>query len=378
MAEAIRQQRFGAMRARCAHVTFAALCLVLLPLLFGCSGGPAAATTGSTGTPATPRSTTCASGADCALGPGLSHARLIVEPDDGISPFTGAIASATQSVQVELYLLTDTRIVQALEEAANRGVDVRVLLELHPLGENPTGPQKTFDSLAAAGVHMKAADPAYTLTHEKAMIVDGATLYVMTCNLTKSALGGSSAATNREYAVVDTDGDDVREAQAIFQADWDRTTTPQDTDPNLLVSPLNARTKLSALIASTQSSLLLDQEEMYDSGMEDALIAAAGRGVRVQVLLPQAQTDDPTATGGASQDVARLAQGGVQVRYTTTLYMHAKIVVADGARAFIGSENFSAQSLDSNRELGVLVADPAVLARLTTTFAMDWSTSKAA
>ncbi len=106
--------------------------------------------------------------------------------------------------------------------------------------------------------------------------------------------------------------------------------------------------------------------------MEDALIAAAKRGVSVQVMLPQ------PSSGGASADVTRLTQGGVQVYYTTKLYMHAKMILADGARAFVGSENFSAQSLDGNRELGVLVADPAALARITSTFQLDWSTAQAA
>lgn len=353
--------------------------LLIVPLLAACGESASQATTsaatqtaasGATSRPCT--GATTAGATPCVLGDGLAHARLIVEPDDGASPITGAIASATSSVQLELYLLTDTRVVQALEEAANRGVDVRVLLEMHPLGENPTGPQKTFETLAAAGVHMQAADPAYTLTHEKAMIVDGATLYVMTCNLTKSALGGSSAATNREYAVVDTDTADVREALAIFQADWDRA-APHIADPNLLVSPVNARAKLAALIASATTSLLLDQEEMLDASVEDALIAAARRGVAVQVLLPQPTTGSP-----ASPDIARLSQGGAQMRYTTQFYMHAKMLLADGTRAFVGSENISVQSLDGNRELGVLVADPAALARITSTFALDWSTAQAA
>lgn len=345
-------------------------CVLLLALLAGCANTSQSRALSVRATPYA-SATACAT-TGCPLAAGLVHAQMIVEPDDGASPITGAIASATTSVQLEMYLLTDTRVVQALEEAANRGVDVRVLLELHPLGENPTGPQKTFETLAAAGVQMKAGDSAYTLTHEKAMIVDGATLYVMTCNLTKSALGGSSAATNREYTVVDTSAGDVREAQAIFQADWNHT-TPSVAAPNLVVSPVNARAKLAALIASAKSSLLLDQEEMADASTEDALIAEARRGVTVQVLLPQ-----PSAGTPASADIARLAQGGVQVRYMTRLYMHAKMMLADGARAFVGSENISAQSLDGNRELGVLVADPDALARITSTFTLDWSTAQPA
>jgi phosphatidylserine/phosphatidylglycerophosphate/cardiolipin synthase-like enzyme len=193
----------------------------------------------------------------------------------------------------------------------------------------------------------------------------------MTCNLTKSALGGSSGATNREYAIVDTNADEVREAQAIFQADWDRQ-TPALADPNLVVSPVNSRPKLEQLLQSARSTLILEEEEMYDADMEGQLIAAAKRGVAVQVILPATPADNPNA----NQDVPRLTQADVQVRYSQTLYMHAKLIVADGTRAFVGSENFSGQSLDGNRELGIIVADPAAIATLQATFARDWGSAK--
>jgi phosphatidylserine/phosphatidylglycerophosphate/cardiolipin synthase-like enzyme len=54
------------------------------------------------------------------------------------------------------------------------------------------------------------------------------------------------------------------------------------------------------------------------------------------------------------------------------------MILADGTLAYVGSENFSAQSLDGNRELGVLVADPTALARITSMFQLDWSTAQAA
>jgi len=48
-------------------------------------------------------------------------------------------------------------------------------------------------------------------------------------------------------------------------------------------------------------------------------------------------------------------------------------VIIDGIRAFVGSQNFTATSLDQNREVGILVADPVALQRLQQTFESDWS-----
>jgi phosphatidylserine/phosphatidylglycerophosphate/cardiolipin synthase-like enzyme len=170
--------------------------------------------------------------------------------------------------------------------------------------------------------------------------------------------------------VVDADAGDVAEVKAIFSADWDRRPPPADaySQPRLVVSPVNARATLAALIASARRSLQIEDEEMYDAASEDALLAAARRGVSVEVVLPP-----PSGSSSYAPDVARLTAGGVHVRYLAAPYMHAKLVVADGALAFTGSENFSATSLDQNREVGLMIADPAALATFAHVFALDWA-----
>lgn len=68
----------------------------------------------------------------------------------------------------------------------------------------------------------------------------------------------------------------------------------------------------------------------------------------------------------------------MQVRYISTVYMHATMMIADDMRSFVGSENFSANSLDNNRELGLLIADTGVISKLKQTFQQDWSDAQAA
>lgn len=346
----------------------ALLLALVLMLLAGCAtststtrgtldGGPGATATAS----AAP---VCAS-ASC----GATSVEVFVEPDAGEAPILHAIEGANVSLEVEVYLLTDRDVTNALEDAAARGVNVRVLLEPHPFGQGTVSAQKIIESLVAAGVHAQAADPAYYYTHAKFLIVDAATLYVLTANLSRSGLGGSSATANREYGAITTDPADVAEARAIFAADWSRAPTPTLADPRLVVSPVNARGTLTALIGSARTALDVEDEEMADSASEDALIAAARRGVRVEVVLPA-----PSSGGGSnSADVARLLSGGVHVRYLSAPYVHAKLLIADGATAFLGSENFSATSLDHNRELGIIIGDPQAVATLGATFAQDWS-----
>jgi cardiolipin synthase len=60
-----------------------------------------------------------------------------------------------------------------------------------------------------------------------------------------------------------------------------------------------------------------------------------------------------------------------------SLYIHAKAIVADAGlpdqRVLVGWENFSTASLDYNRELGILTADPAVVAGMAATLASDYA-----
>jgi phosphatidylserine/phosphatidylglycerophosphate/cardiolipin synthase-like enzyme len=73
------------------------------------------------------------------------------------------------------HILTDRSVVHALEDAADRGVDVRILLEPHPFGEGDVSAARTLEELRAAGVQARQADQAYHYTHEKALVVDHAT-----------------------------------------------------------------------------------------------------------------------------------------------------------------------------------------------------------
>jgi len=339
------------------YLTIIALCIVLA----GCS----------VNLPVSSNTSSCAG--NCTTGPGVQGVNVFVEPVAGEHPITDAISAAKKSVWIEIYLLTDRNVIRALEEAPNRGVDVRVMLEPHPFGGG--SPARTMDQLKAAGAKVQDSNPSFALTHEKGMIIDGVTAYIMTSNFSRSALGsysGSSGFSNREYDIVDANPQDVQAVTAIFQADWNRTAA-QFNDPNLVVSPVNARNAFLALINSAHSTLLVEAEEMNDAIIEQALVSVAQHGVQVQVILPA-----PHGSSGDSnsQGISAIKQGSVQVREDARLYMHAKMMVVDGQKAFVGSENISTQSLDQNRELGIIVSDQGVLHTLQQTFQQDWGVSQ--
>ena len=296
-------------------------------------------------------------------GTGMAAVRqFIVLPDDGIQPLLDLIDAAGSRVYMKMYLLTDTRIVDALSRAQGRAADVRVMIEENPFGAGNSA-QQALDLLKQAGLRTKSANPAFRLTHEKSFVIDD-TAVILTANMTKAAFSR-----NREFGVVIAEPADVEEVAAAFIADWERSAfTPGR--PDLVWSPDNSREQIDRVIEAAVNSLDVYAEVVLDARHVHKLAQAARRGVRVRLLIsPPSQGE----TNSSSPGLDELQAGGVGVRTVRSPYIHAKAFVADGALAYTGSVNISTASMDFNRELGVLLADRGSIQRMTDAFERDWN-----
>lgn len=309
---------------------------------------------------------------------------LIVLPDMGYSTITDAIKGAKKSIKLQTYIFTNydasAEIVKALTERAKAGVDVQVIIEANPYipakplapGEQPVFGnvvnKETINALIAGGVRVKRSSPKFRYTHQKTFLIDDQTAYIMTLNFTNSGL-----TSNREYAVVDRDASDVAEIKRIFEADWQEITyVPKD--PDLVVSPNNSRQRIIKLIDSAKKTLMVQCEFVSDPEVAEHLGARAKAGVDVKVMMAHFDKDpntgyDPNTT---SQTLLN-GQGVAQLLFGKSIKMHAKMILADGERAYIGSENLTTNSLDNNREMGILVQDKAVVDTLAKVAAKDWA-----
>lgn len=286
---------------------------------------------------------------------------VFLEPEDGRGPILDEIEAAREEITLEIYLISDGEVIDALAAAVARGVHVRVLLEEHPFGGGGGQPE-TFDRLAAAGMDIRWNNPAFRFGHVKTFTIDRRVAVVMNQNLT-----WSSFEQNRELGVVTTRPDDVATALAIFEADWDRAAEPPPGP--LVVSPTNSRTALLGLIDGAERSLDVYAEVIRDQEFVDALAAAARRGVEVRIVMSKG--DDRQI-----ETLRDLIEEGVGVRLVSDIYIHAKLFLADGERAFVGSQNMTSASLDQNREIGIVIDDPAGVARIARAFATDWRIGK--
>jgi cardiolipin synthase len=94
-----------------------------------------------------------------------------------------------------------------------------------------------------------------------------------------------------------------------------------------------------------------------------ALIAAAGRGVRVTLIL-QARVEYVLLHYAARALYGQLLAAGIAIEEYHRSFLHAKVAVVDGKWATVGSSNIDPYSLLMAREANVVVRDPAFAGRL--------------
>jgi phosphatidylserine/phosphatidylglycerophosphate/cardiolipin synthase-like enzyme len=290
---------------------------------------------------------------------GPDHIEVVIEPSDNGSALLDAIRNATTSVHVTMYLLGDPRFVDALIERHQAGVDVKVVLN-HMFVNNAGTNSAAYNQLKSAGVSVTWAPTSFTLTHEKCVIIDGQVAWIMTMNLEKSS------PTNREFLAVDSEPGDVQEAEAVFAADFSN--RPYSPQGNALVAPVNARARIIELIQSATKTVTLEGEELSDYQVVDALAASKNAGVDVRVVLADTS---PSASQASAE--AELQAAKVQLVKVHAPYIHAKALVADGLRAYIGSANFTTASLQHNRELGVITTYAVTVDAVAHTLADDFA-----
>ncbi len=295
-------------------------------------------------------------------GPGtVAVQEFWVEPEAGLGPVAREMRSARTSLDVVVYLLTYREVISEMVAAHKRGVQVRVMVEESPFGGG-LGNGPALEQLKAAKVPWKYGHPTFRFTHEKAIIVDRKRALVMTANLTKSAF-----TRNREYIALITSAEEVADIQKLFDADWDRRQYTLRS-ASLVVSDVNSRVKLLELIEQARQQLEIEAEVMADKEIRAALVAAQERGVRVRVVMSPPEPEETTCDG-----LRELFRGGVWVRLVSSPYIHSKSMLVDGQRAYVGSINFTATSMEQNRELGIITSTPSVLRELQQTFELDWS-----
>jgi cardiolipin synthase len=111
-----------------------------------------------------------------------------------------------------------------------------------------------------------------------------------------------------------------------------------------------------AIAAARERLAIMTPYFIPDRPLITAIVAAALRGVRVDVILP-GRNNLPYCHWATRHLLWELLAHGVQVWYQPPPFVHSKVVLVDEAYALIGSANLDSRSLRLNFEFDLEVVD---------------------
>ena len=298
-----------------------------------------------------------------------SGPHLIVEPDDGLSPVVDFIASARTSLLIKQFTFTDETLIDAVVERKVAGVNVRVMLNAARSGGDRAN-DETFARFSAAGIHVQWANPKFYVTHEKSIVVDEAAALVATFNMCLKYFTRT-----RDYGVITRDPCHVAQIVEVFNADWAHEDWVPSAFEGLLWSNSGSRSHMAHFIDTATRRIDVQHPKFVDAVITDHLAAAIDRGVKVHVLCGGKHGISEWDVLDTFASLRTLRRFGAKVHKQKNLRVHAKLLIVDDERALVGSMNIDRSAFDLRRELGVMVDDPAVVARLKATFEADWDLS---
>ena len=321
------------------------------------------------------------------LGPnfvGGNNVVTLVNGDQIFPAMLSAIRSAKRSITFETYVWWNGEIgrqfTEALAERARAGVKVHAVLDAH--GTRRMGNENLI-KLRQAGVEVVKYHSIFWIdirrynnrTHRKLLIVDGKTAFIGGVGIADEWAGNADSPKHYRDNHYKVTGPVVAQLQAAFMTNWLKTRGKvlhgADYFPPLQSSgPYQAQAIRSSArnpnldtmyllaIASAQKSLRIENAYFLPDEMtRKELIAAAKRGVKVEIIVPGKHIDSKLVRAASRRHWPDLIQAGIKIYEYQPTMVHVKLLIVDDTFVSVGSGNFDNRSVRLNDEANLDVLD---------------------
>jgi cardiolipin synthase A/B len=257
--------------------------------------------------------------------------RVVIAIDERRTTVLEALAAARRRVGLSLFRCTDEAVFSALARAVRRGVKVDAIVSLRSKGSKQDQ-RRLRDALSRRGVTVHPYMDPVVKYHAKYLVVDDGPAIVTSLNFTKKCFSRTVDA-----LVVTHDAAVVDGLWRLMRADWKGSALPDGLPARLIVGPERARKQIAALIGQARRRLTLLDAKLTDPAMRRLLAARRRQGLEVRLM-----TD----------------------KQLHGLKAHGKILVIDNRLAMVGSIALRTLSLESRREVALVVEDRAAVKAL--------------
>lgn len=317
-----------------------------------------------------------------------------------------AIEAATQSVNLEAYIFQRGRVAQrfltALAERARAGVKVNLILDA--IGSFSTSEAYCSDLKRSGGrvefyhpFSWRSVASINNRTHRELLIVDGELGFIGGAGIADHWLISKQGRARWRDTVIRVEGDIVSNLQATFAENWlessgevifgeeyfphlpDRGTAKAmviNSSPSAGGST-RARILFQALVSAASSNIRITTPYFLpDRSMLGALVRAAGRGVKIEIIVPGKKSDHALTRSSSRRLYGRLLQAGARIYEYQPAMIHAKVLVVDNLWSVAGSTNFDNRSFGINDEVNLAASDPSLASQLSEDFLHDKAVSR--
>lgn len=346
------------------------------------------------------------------------HHDIKVSTDEGIIDL---IRNARRQIKVAIYQMTDENLQKEIIHAMQtRGLKVAILAEKNPInrcgpfkkdakdkvhrpiigpdgkvvciGDYPFKELFLINGGELAYFNNKKQSCSSTapikrcMHHGKMMIIDDKKALISTGNFNPSSFaklpeahsgnnfGLAQSYANRDYQIITQDQQAIETLTRMFELDFNGASFEEVKaflydypNSNVTIAPYNSAVKIKKIIANAKKNLKIEMQSLKHPGIVDAIIAAMQKDPKgkldVTIIVK-----DPCKYGvnrATYRQLCRLKDNGATILAFTCDneinglkgYMHAKMVLADGQKAWVGSQNFTG-GIGSHREYGLIITDP--------------------
>ncbi|MBR1369489.1 hypothetical protein RJ53_08290 [Methanocalculus chunghsingensis] len=348
-------------------------------------------------------------------------ATLFVSPDSAYEVFEEAILSADHTILMSVYEFTHPGIADLIQDAHNRGVNVRILLEGGPVGGVSPDQTNLLSGLNRTGIPVDMmGSPGgersrYRFLHTKYLIIDGESVIITSENFKESGIPFAGFEGNRGWGVWihdrrfadyftmvyadDALGRDITPiipVATINDPERDRLTPRTSRYAPIIIHEATVMPVISpdtshlvpAMITEATTSVEIQQAYIRNwtrndpNPWLDEAVAAAHRGVHVRILLDASwfnivgdnDNDEMVAfiNAYAQRTDIPLEARLIDARRAGITKIHTKGVIIDGRAVLVSSINWNENSPMNNREAGVIIEHPEAAAYYLRVFNEDW------
>ncbi len=320
------------------------------------------------------------------LGPPIVTGNRVTRLENGAEIFPAMIAAigkAQTTITFETFIFCSGEIADrfshALAAKAREGVKVHVLID--GFGCNCVGGE-ALRRMTDAGVelevyHIQNIARANQRTHRKLLVIDGRLGFIGGVGIADEWLGNAGSPDHWRDTHYQLEGPAVAQLQAAFLDNWMKTRATvlhgdayfpplDEVGPHhcqvFKSSPMegseSARLMFLMCISAAEKNLRIGNAYFVpDDLTTETIIAAARRGVEVEVLVPGPHLDSYLVRGASRHRWGNLLKEGVRIfEYKPTMY-HCKCMIIDDLWTSIGSANFDNRSFRLNDEANLNVID---------------------